>query len=401
MYALVDSLALPKGLGASWTSVALGDTQCSTIVTTYSECYFTLTNPYLDGTYVLKLSDISARVAAFTGTFNELLAANGNKTLPTTKGTPTVSSGVSRFRTVFHAGFAVKPFDHTMHPDSELSRDQQIDLLLTRDDTDYTKMSKCVMATVNGLFHRTGVCEHGYVVYEGGRSANFAKANMVGLLSFEHVSNFTTYTIEDSWFKKPLATLNYSDRLYFQAPESLFGKTVFLVFAGFLIPMGDVFSKINDNTFTLSCNRLSVIDRYYIASQLLDIADRFEIDATADGRLPLEQLQTDDFIKRMLTLPQSFLVAFDHPGISIDRELLETLKVPGRWLLKGEPRGLLQTDYGFAPEYNIASDPDGYYVLQAMPQYHTVFTRNTRRRQETVAVTNAIHGAYAGRIADG
>lgn len=402
MYAYLKSLALPHGAGASWESTDLSSVLCGEIATTYYECYFTLTNPFLEKQQILKLSDVYESVSNFTGTLTDWLIANGNKTLPTTEGEAMLSAGESNYRTVFHAGFTVTPFDHSKHPDTELSRNEEYDLLLRKEGVDYYKMSKCILATVNGLFHRTGLTEHGYVVYEGGRSANHCKQNLVGLLSFEHVSNFTTYTIEDSWFKRPIAGLKYSERVFLKTPESLVGKTVFLVLAGFLIPTGDALVKVSDDVLSLSVNRMSVEDRYYIANQLIDFNGHITLDTLGadDSRRSSAEIESDLFIKQLLTLSQSFLVVFDNPAIAIEREAVETLKVPGRWLLHKDPKGLLQVDYGLAPEYNISKEPDNRYVLQSMPMYHNVLIKNTRRHGDAEIITSQKYGRQRHRLVD-
>ena len=401
MYAYLKSLALPHGAGASWEEIDLSATQCAVIASGYYECYFTLSNPFLTKQQVLKLSDVAESVANFTGTFTEWLVNNGSKTLPTAEGEVVLTEGESNYRTVFHAGFQVTPFDHSKHPDTELSRNEEFDLLVTRKGTDYTKMSRCILATVNGLFHRTGVSEYGYVVYEGGRSANYCKQNLVGLLSFEHVSEFNTYTIKDSWFKQPIKELPMAERTYLKTPVSMYGKTVFLVIAGFLIPTGDALVKVSDDVLAISMNRLSIEDRYYIANQLIDFNGHITLDTIddKDSRRSSAEFGSAKFIKELLTLPQSFLIVFDNPYIAVEREALESLKVPGRWLLHKDPKGLLQVDYGLAPEYNVSQEPDNCYVLQSMPMYHNVLIKNTRRKGDAEVVTNQPYGRQLHRLA--
>lgn len=382
MYVVESTLALPKGVGESWVEKDLSTVSCIALAREYSEVYWVLTNQYLQGKHTLALTAVLEQVAGFTGTFNDWLASLGNKTLETTPGVPVLSNGTTSYRTAFHAGFGIQAFDHLKDPSEDLSPNEEIDLLLTRHDTDYAKMSRCVLATVNGLFHRTGVCEHGYVIYEGGRSANHCKGNMVGLLNFEHVSKFTTLTIDPEWIKKPIEDLPLADRLYLKLPESIYNKTVFLVVAGFLVPLGDSLRKVNDYTLSLSTNRLSLVNRYYLANDLIDLSSLSLGNLGADdSRRLLDEFRGDTFIKELLTLPQSFLIVFDHSGITMEREAIESLRVPGRWLVNKDPKGLLQVDFGYSPEYNVSAEPDGRYVLQSLPQYQKLLITQTKKLQ--------------------
>ena len=401
MYAFLEALALPKGPSESWTPVDLSPLLCRDIAHNYAEAYITLTHPVLKETQVLLLTAVEVELSGFSGTFDEWLTAVGNKTLPTVPGKTELTSGNAEFKDAVYAGYKILPFDANRHPDTELSLDQKVDLLLRRKNVDYPDMEKNVLATVNGLFHRAGASPTGYVVYDGGRSANHAKLNQVGLLNFQRVSKFECINIEKSWFTKPLPLLGYKDRFYLKVPKSLRGKTVMLVIAGFLITPGETFCKINDNVLSVSWNRLSMIDRYYLADQLLDLRDHVKLSTLEDGRRVTAEMLSDDFVVQMCTLPQSFLVVFDEPNISIDSEKLETLHVPGRWLLHRRPQGLLRVDLGYAPEYTVSSEQGNQFVLQTLPQYQrTILTATNRRDGETLQ-DNQYHGAYAGRLGQG
>lgn len=401
MYAFLEALALPKGPSESWTPVDLSTLLCRDIAHSYAEAYITLSHPVLEETQVLTLTTVEVELSGFAGTFNEWLVSVGNKTLPTVPGKTELASGMAEFKDAFYAGYKIIPFDANKHPDTELSMDQKVDLLLRRKNVDYEEMEKNVLTTVNGLFHRAGATSTGYVIYDGGRSANHAKRNQVGLLNFQHVSDFECINIEKSWFTKPLPLLGYKDRFYLKVPKSLRGKTVMLVIAGFLITPGETFCKVNDNVLSVSWNRLSMIDRYYLADELLDLRDHVKLSTLEDGRRVTAEMLSDEFVMQMCTLPQSFLVVFNEPNISIESEKLETLHVPGRWLLHRRPQGLLRVDLGYCPEYTVSAEQNDQYVLQALPQYQRTVLTATNRREGEKLQDNQYHGAYAGRLAQG
>lgn len=403
MYALESAVAMPKAIGEVWVEKDFSGINCIDIVRDYSEAYFVLTNVFVQGKQTLTLSTVTEQLATFVGTFNDWLVSLGNKTLPTTTGVPVVTEGKSSYRTAFHAGFSVTPFDHLKSPSEDLSRNEEIDLLLTRKDTDYEYMYRCVLATVNGLFHRTGVRSDGFVIYQGGVSANLSKGNMVGLLNFEHVSKFKILDIDPSWIKRPVKDLALSDRVYLKTPESMFGKTVYLVLAGFLIPLGDTLIKVADDVLALSTNRLSLINRYYLANELIDLSKLSLSKLENDPKRVLAEFHSDQFIEELLALPQSFLVVFDHANVSIERQALESLNVTGRWLSHEDPRGLLQVDFGYAPEYNVSAEPDGRYVLQSLPVYQRLLVTQTKKLAEAEGelVTDLFHGYDALKLPAG
>lgn len=403
MYQYQEALALPRGASQGWIASDLGSQSCQLIAHQYSEAYISLTHPILEEPQVLLLSAVAPQISGLTITFNEWLVQNGNKTLPTTPGNFELKEGFAEAMDAVYAGYRITATDASMHPDSPQTIEQRTDLLLQRKNVDYTKMHKHVLATVNGLFHRTGVSQHGFMVYDGGRSANRAKQNNVGLLNFQYVSGFQCHTIEPSWFRKPLPLLGYKDRFYLQTSVSLRGKSVALVVAGFLILPGDELKKVNDNTLSVAWNRLSMFDRYCVADQLLDLREhvKLEILRPEDGRRLTEELCSDDFVVQMCTLPQSFLIVFDEPSLAVEREQLEALHVPGRWLLHRRPQGLVQVDLGVAPEYTVSAQRGNQYVIQTRPQYQRKPIDSTVRRNVQLVQDNSYHGAFEYRIAQG
>ena len=405
MYVFVEALALPKGVSQSWVATDLGSRVASDITRLYADAYIQLSHPILTELQVLRLADVATELSGYSGTLNEWLVDNGNKTLPTTPGTFELTEGMADYMDAFYANYSILPFDASRHPDADLSKDERVDLLLRRKGVDYKSMERNVLAVVNGLFHRTGSTEHGFVVYDGGRSANHSGKNAVGLLNFQRVSTFNCYQIEREWFTKPLPLLEYKDRFYLKLPKSMRGKSLMLVIAGFLIPPGDGFNIVNDDTISVAWNRLSMFSRFRIADRELDLRAHVVLEIAkeeeGDDRRLTEEMLSDEFVIQMCTLPQSFLIAFDEPGISIERELLESMRVPGRWLLHRRPQGLLQVDYGYAPVYTVSAQRNNHYVIQAPPQYHRTELGSTVRRTQLKVQEEAHHGAYEFRIGQG
>jgi len=403
MYVFVEALALPKGVSQSWVATDLGSQKGMDIGRTYADAYILLTHPVLTETQVLRLGDVSTSLSGFTGTFNEWLVANGNKSLPTTPGKFELEEGMADYMDAVYANYSILPFDSSRHPSAPLTRDECTDLLLRRKNVDYKTMEHNVLAVVNGLFHRAGSSEHGYVIYDGGRSANHSGGNQVGLLNFQRVSTFNCLQIKKEWFTKPLPLLEFKDRFYLKVPGGVRGKTVMLVIAGFLIPPGDGFNVVNDDTISVAWNRLSMLDRFRIADRELDLREhvKLEIAKEGDDRRLTDEMLSDDFVVKMCTLSQSFVILFDETNISIERELLETLRVPGRWMLHRRPQGLVQVDYGYAPVFTVSAERHGRYVIQTRPQYKRTYLGATVRRKNLKTQEEGHHGAYEFRIGQG
>lgn len=403
MYVFVEALALPKGVSQSWVATDLGSQKGIDIARTYADAYILLSHPVLTETQVLRLSAVSISLSGFTGTFNEWLVANGKKTLPTKPGKFELEEGMADYMDAVYASYSILPFDSSRHPTAELTQDERTDLLLRRKNVDYKAMERNVLAVVNGLFHRAGSSEHGYVIYEGGRSANRSGGNQVGLLNFQRVSSFKCLQIKKEWFTKPLPLLNLWDRFYLKVPGGVRGKTVMLVIAGFLIPPGDGFSVVNDDTISVAWNRLSMIDRFRIADRELDLRDhvKLEIAKEGDDRRLTDEMLSDDFVTQMCTLPQSFVILFDEPNISIERQLLESLRVPGRWMMHQRPQGLVQVDYGYSPVYTVSAQRHNRYVIQTRPQYQRTYLTSTVRKKTLKTQEEGHHGAYEFRLGQG
>lgn len=331
MLQLLSASAVVAGTYGNWTTVDVGNTPLYKIYQRYSavllRVYDTDTgqNGYVD-LYTLPVVTRSSPM-----TLNSYLAIAVGLTVMTVNETATRGTQYVAHYFASAYGYTVKGFNNKFHEDTELLPDQKIDALLYHPDvTDYRRLQASALFTVNGLVHRSDISDTGVILYQGGRTITLGGDQRIGVLDFSTLGNLTTVPITDAMIKAVNADISLYDVVYFDLPEPLEGKTVFLVLGGVLFAVNPAFDVVGSQRVKVHLSRIKLIDQFYKTYQTLDLS---ELPLTRDSNLPTQfvvnEFKTDAFVRAYLKLSQSFFVVLDTTGVTVQERKLDFTDHPG------------------------------------------------------------------------
>lgn len=398
MYEFNRSVARLIGDDHTWETPDIGVMPCNEIFTKYREVYAVLQNNFIEGALTLDLSKIRTKIETLSVTFDAWLVQNGNKSLPTVEGIPTVKYLSARYGDAYDAGYTLKGTDSRYSPEMVVTPEHQVDVLISKPDTDYQKLVKNCLFTVNGLFHRASASPAGVYLVKGGDSCNLINDTQVGILNFQDVCEFECLSFMPGYFKQPIKLLDYKDKIFIKFPRKLSGKTLCLVLGGFLLtPDQDVFKLVNDDTLIVNMNRIPY-HRFFYETLRRAKLETMGLNTTGDDRRVVQELDSNEAIKQYFLLPHSFLILLNSTDITVREDRLADTGIPGRWEYHTYPQGLLRVSDSTHPEYRVL-EQEGVYVLATRPQYRDTVMRETIYSVNEGAIDNHKIGAISNHPA--
>lgn len=386
MYTYVNAIARAKTGTGSWETVDISTMGLNLVYLNYAEIIATLTNPVIDGTVTVNFDDLPSTLRILTVSFPTWLASIGNTTLPTTVSSVSITETHARHVDAWYWGFDIKPANHTKHPDTELLHDEQVDLYLTKSGVDPLSLQKSCIATVNGMTHQLSSSTEGTFIIGGCSSGRVAKNNNVGLLDFSGLGEIETIDLNSTMVIAETPDSSLTESVTLDVGGSLFGKTVFLSFGGYFFALNQAYDVVGDQIVRINTRLMNLLARYYESRELVDWTNvfvPFEQSRVPD-RVEREAFFTDDLIRRMLDMDQTFLVVLDATNIQIQYTSLGTTQLAGAYLAFGEePSAPAVVNLGRLPEYLPVQEIDQYVL-----HFDRYMTRNPQRELTTLTDLN-------------
>lgn len=367
MYQLTAGLLKSRARGAAFEEKDLSSYKVKSLLRDYKEAYLVLTHYAITGPITLRLKDAERSIVtmATDPTVAEWLVANGNDALPTKSGIPKVISKNVMARDPWQAGFSAtlcvalgSPFNNTTDAD-------KTDIWLTREKTDYIVSQSHALATVNGLLHRVDADKDGLYLKDGG--ITFRKSNnaILGLLSFESIGKVKTHSITADMIYHTDPTGKLSDSAFIKLPFDATGKVVGIVIGGYLHLVTEDLKIIGDKSVKVLMNRIPYWERYMESRRVIDMSsmERFHVVTENDPSIyDSVGFQSDECIKELLTLSQSFLIEIETDSMSVKHFKTENTFLPGRFYWHEQPLFPLRTELGKLPSY-VSFEEEGKFVL--------------------------------------
>ena len=374
MYTLIRALGMPRTAGATWEEVQIANVSTKEILKQYHSVYAVLQNQFLEGNHTLLLGKVQNVLGLFTGTFNEWLISLGNRALPTTPGVPVLKAVTVESRDAWDAGYSVQVGNHRYSIDAGLSEDQKVDLILTREQTDYEYFQKRCLVAVNGMIHFVSASSEAAWVLGGAQCGSKLGQNDVNIISFEKLGELKIFPMTLGMIRRPTPGLKCSETLYLELPESAEGYTPFVVTFGFLNGADGTVRKLGGKGIAVDLNRTPLIERMFVAKDLLGLHDWFP-DSDAHLR---EYLLSDEGLFRWLELTQSFVVLVPGSDLQIDTQFLESARVPGVYTSVVEPKGIFRTGVGQVEGFMVRQSY-GDFRISTRPLTRGIQFTDTRR----------------------
>lgn len=367
MYQLIAGLLKSRARGDSFEEKDLSSYKVKNLLRDYKDAYLVLTHFAIVGKITLRVRDAERLIVSLASdpTVAEWLVTNANTSLPTTPGVPKIVKKSVLARDVWQAGYSAtlsfaqgSPFNETTDADKD-------DIWLTRKDTDYIESQAYALATVNGLVHRVDADKDGLYIHNGGVTFRRSNNALLGLLSFENVGKITTHTITPDMIYHPEEIGRLSESAFIKLPFDATNRVVGVVIGGYLHLVSSDVKITGDRTIKILMNRIPFWERYMENRRVMDMTsmERFHVVIPDDPSIySTEGFNSDDCIKELLTLPQSFLVEIETDNMSVDHFKTMNAWLPGRFYWHERPLFPLRTELGKLPSY-LSMEEAGKYVI--------------------------------------
>lgn len=348
MYTVIKAIVITKEFGSRWQEVNLATTPVVDIFANYRKVYLTLTAAFLTDPIFVDMESFIVKYGQFSGTLADLFTDNGNESLVTLPSIPELETKRAYFADAFYSGYKVQlseqaPFDSSI----------ALDLKISRPNTDIIELHEHCLFTVNGFFHLTERDSQFLYVKNGGNSKIRSGQNQVGIWSWFNVGKLTHIPINEDMLFKQHDTSTFSDRVYIKVDEDTTNKTVLLFAGGYFIkPDKEIFFPIGNNIYCFNIGRTPFLRRYFESSDYLDLSS-LDLDKNSNNEtlVSLEQLYSDEVIRKYMTLPQSFITIVDKADVYFENHHIRNSPMPGMYTSFTEPVYPMIVGAGRVAEY--------------------------------------------------
>lgn len=396
MYQYIHALVREPGRTGRWVEANLGNRIVSEVWHSYRDVYLAITHQAFNGEEkAVRLFDIPTSLGGNRSTLTvaDWLVSISDKGLPLLDEMPKIQTVYAPYRDAWQAGYSIEPINRTVHHDVMLPLSDRPDLRLTKEGVDYQKLFDECLVTVNGIFHRTNYATTGLHVLDGAKSGFHANKTQVGLYRLGKLGKITTVPILEENVHKGLDDQKLGEYAYVTLDDSvdIENKTVFMVIGGYLHTIGDVYYRAGERTYVVDFNNYPLAQRFYESRKLFDYSEvekHLSKSSVNADQVAVDELYSDDVIRSILTLPQSFFVVIDAPDIFIEREQLQFMNIPGRFLTTQVPDYPMIVGLGRVAEYWVRHE-EGQYVLACQDDHVTNYLFETTRWKEENSIDSS------------
>jgi hypothetical protein len=347
MYTLVKVIAKTRGRTGSWFESSETDVPVRQIASLYTKCYLVLTNPYYEGELTLDCDDVAERFAqqSNTTTITQWLAGLGQASLPVTEKSLKLKVEYVKYKDAIQAGWKMDLCHRTAHPSVQMPKSEKDDVRMYKEGVTAQRFLDYCLVTVNNLVHLAirGVDEEIQVI-DAGISNRLYNDNHLGILSFEKVGKLKVVPITEEMIAGMSGQSNLSDLCVIKVPSEYNVEQMFPMISvgGFLHSLGSIFSYLGNNCFKVDLGNFGWESRYFELLKRMDLSTLHAHMTRKNGtyvQVANEELFSDDVLKALLTLSNSFIVLVDNPDVMVSQRPVERTRTPGVYLTQS-PAGL-------------------------------------------------------------
>ena len=385
MYTYVRAVALPVGIMPQWKAVDVAETAVATLYRDYRRVVVVVTQDSDTAEKIIDLTQLKTTYAAYMNVLRVLLASL-NVSLDTLDTLPTETIKYAHYTDNRRVGYSAMLAEAGyIHPEN-YPRSDLPDIELTRPgyDTDLSQIHKYCLVSINGFFHNTDTDGTQCWIKDGGKTARITGLPIVGMTSFMDIGLLTKRSIDIKSIVAKDAQQPLKSGVQFSIPDSVEGKSFFLVLGGYLVfPEDGVFYPSGEHEYQLNLNRLPYLERILESKSYLDLSGLgLTISEINKDNINLEELWSDTIIKKYLTLSQSFFVVVDADNLHTRKIPLRQMNTPGVFTAYQDPAYPLMVAYGRCCEYWSVYE-EGVWSVTTTDSYqrHYIFDR---QRQATL-----------------
>ena len=404
MYTLEGSLCLRRDLGSDWERLDLTAVQLYAAYKEFRQFFLILSHPSVSGDLYVNMGNVILSQEELSLSVNSWLTFIGDRALEYVDKLPDSKKSSVHYGNLEQLGYDIKLAEAGINlPDNTpIASLNDISVKRSAFYTDMRNMEKYCLGSVNGLLHNFVGTENEAFMLDGGRVAKTFKANTFGILSFANLGKLKIIKGQNVSIR-PFDRNNGGtlfEKMAIELPEDIGNRSYFLVLGGYMVlPKAGVFHQTSDNLFMLDFNKLPYEERLLETWKPLKLGSLVPGLETNSG-INIDMTREQGFLRKYMSLPQSFVVLVDCPSMQVSREMIQKASFPGQYLVYNDPSLPLFGSYGRVLDY-WKREENGKWHLECYDNYHRqyIFTEGPRRR--AVFATDALDMTRRYRIGEG
>lgn len=400
MYQFISAEVIRRGYAGGWETTDLNYTRMDFIRMSYQVCILELRNTDTQETGYVDFFELPIGAQTSIVLLKDYLEGADNIIFGLIK--PEFVKGHNYVKMLFANAFGLdtKSVNRNIAVERPLLPDQQIDLLLYRDDmtkVDYNRIATYGLITIGGLLHWFDTREEGIIIYDGAKSAWLMREARIGILDFTQVASVKKIQIKESMVKYPYENINLNSVIYLNLGTSVIGKTIMISIAGILHPLDNFLTIVDEKTIRVNLKFIDFIGLFYDTYKKIDYSSLpLTRDLYYDDQFLTTEFDNPEVIMAFLKLSQSFVIIIDDHNITVETKKLENTQIPGVYNTpeKEYPDVPIQIGRGYLSGYNIFKRHEFYTVK--LPNYlvKRSFLDTTLAREEGTRIVRDIDYGY-------
>lgn len=364
MYTATQAKGIKKGVNQRWQVIDISTITVANLYYEYRKVFLTLQTGSPAVTVYLDMDEVRDQYSTYNDTVAQWLIDILDASLPTVNTAPDFRTRTARFMDAFRAGYSVKPYNALYGENVAMS--DRMDALLTRASpvADYSLFYNTTLVTVNGFYHRTDFSVgKGVVVYKATESVKKSNQNQMGLLTFDGMCSIQTVPITDSMIFKQDTNIPLSQAAYINTGLDLTNKSIVFIIGGYMHFVKDIVTKVGESIFKIDFANYPLFDRFYEMRGHLNVSSfNLSTSTVNPDQIAVEELQTDENIKALLLMNQSFMVVLDTPHLYTEKNYVKGTGYPASYIGFTTPNKTLVTGLGRHNEYWYRHEDDQYIL---------------------------------------
>lgn len=391
MYTLVSAIGKRKTIGSRWTNVDISTTALNDLYRDYQEIYIVLSNVSYTGNRTLLLSSIASAASGSILTLPEYLQSIGNTSLPVVNQLYEIKTKWAHYNDAFKARYKIRPTPSNGHVDSTIPLSEREWLSITRPNTDYNLFFKSCLVSVNGLFHRTDTDGQRVYIIDGMKSCRISNRNQMGIVSFMNLGELEFLPMTESMVHRRYPDQPLSDRVFIDIGTSKPGKYPMLVLGGYLHVLDQRnFFQVSDTVYGFNIRNVPWRERFFESRKLIDLTSlNLEVINHNENQVVESELYSDENIKKMFTLSQSFIVFIDNLDLFVDYEVLRRTALVNMYTSFTEPKYPMTLGYGRIGDY-WSTREDKQWSITVADNLKWNYLFNTVPEEDLVSYDDAV-----------
>jgi len=329
MYTYVSAHLVPASPNSQFETKDIATTRMNEIFAGYRLIYITVTHPAKPEPFVVSLEALRPMYSQSLEYIQALLDSLGDMTLQEVVYNPSLSIRYAKYSDARRSQYRPELSNRGQNYPDNYPPEALLDIALTRPtySNDISQLHTHCLLSVNGFYHMTTTDNAKTYIVDGAKSMRRANKNFFGIFSFFDIGSLQKIPLRSEDIVPADPTKDLKDKIRLKVNANLINKSVFLVLGGYLVfQQENVLSQVSDDSFLLDIKNLPHAARIMESDQYIDLSS-LGLTRPVDGQntYSVDELFSDDVLRKYLMLSQSYLVVVDTPDLVVNKmELRET-----------------------------------------------------------------------------